>query len=534
MGPALNHTDVLIVGAGPTGLTLACDLARWGITCRIVDQGSGPQVGSRGFALKPRTLDVLDALGVAARVAQVAANHTPIRFHLGQPLLFDLSVPPARPTPQRPHPNALSLPQWRTEAILRDRLAELGGKVEFGCRLNGFRPDDDGVTVTLERDGATETVRAAYLVGADGGRSFVRRHLGLTFEGATNEDTRALLADVHVRGLAHPDAVHLWMGADGLLVIRPTPDPDTCQIVASLQPNVDGTWPDASLDNLQQMVDHRTGRTDIRLTAPTWLSLWRYNLRMVDRYRVGRVFLAGDAAHVHSPFGAYGMNTGIQDAYNIGWKLALTLRGAAGDSLLDTYQAERLPVARAVLADSDKRFSAATPPRLLRPALRLIIKTVMARQQHHDRDDYPTYHASSLSLDRSGRRNPVRAGDTAPDSPLGDSTRLFDLFRGTHFTVLTFGNRTVHTVDDNHVRAYKVVPANEPETAGAAAHVDTTGAAHRSYGARNGTLVVVRPDGYVGLIAHDPGPDTLRDYLGQIDLQLPTQPTIEGQLFDSS
>src|SRR4051812_28198531 len=99
--------------------------------------------------------------------------------------------------------------------------------------------------------------------------------------------------------LAHPDTVHLWMGADGLLVIRPTPDPDTCQVVASLLPNADGTWPDASLDNLQQMVDRRTGRTDIRLTDPTWLSIWRYNLRMVDRYRVGRVFLAGDAAHVH-------------------------------------------------------------------------------------------------------------------------------------------------------------------------------------------------------------------------------------------
>jgi hypothetical protein len=227
---------------------------------------------------------------------------------------------------------------------------------------------------------------------------------------------------------------------------------------------------------------------------------------------------------VHSPFGAYGMNTGIQDAYNLGWKLALTLRGTATDSLLDTYQAERLSVARAVLADSDTRFSAATPPRLLRPILRFLIKPVMARQQRRDRDDYPTYRTSSLSLDLGGHRNPVRAGDTAPDSPLGDGARLFDLFRGAHFTVLTFGNRTVHTVDDDYVRAYTVVPANEAEPAGAAVCVDTTGVTHRSYGARNGTLVVVRPDGYVGLIAHDPGPDTLRDYLSQIDLQLPVRP----------
>jgi 2-polyprenyl-6-methoxyphenol hydroxylase-like FAD-dependent oxidoreductase len=502
----MNHTDVLIVGAGPTGLALACDLARRGIACRIVDQGPGPQPGSRGFALKPRTLDVLDDLGVADQVARAAADHTPIRFHLGRSLLFELSVPPAPPTPGRPHPNALSLPQWRTEAILRDRLAELGGKVEFGCRVTGFHPDDDGVTVTVEHDGTTETVRAAYLVGADGGRSFVRRHLGLTFEGATNEDARALLADARVGGLARPDAVHLWMGADGILAIRPTSDPDSCQIVASLPPDAGGTWPDASLDNLQRLVDRRTGRTDIRLTDPTWLSVWRYNLRMVDRYRVGRVFLAGDAAHVHSPFGAYGMNTGIQDAYNLGWKLALTLRGTAADPLLDTYQAERLPVARTVLADSDTRFSAATPPRLLRPVLRFLIRPVMARQLRRDRDDYPAYRASSLSLDLGGNRRPVRAGDPAPDGPLGDGTRLFDLFRGTHFTVLTFGDRIARTVDADYLRTYPV---------GAA------GVTHRSYGARNGTLVVVRPDGYLGLVAHEPGPDTLRDYLGRIGLRLP-------------
>jgi len=151
--------------------------------------------------------------------------------------------------------------------------------------------------------------------------------------------------------------------------------------------------------------------------------------------------------------------------------------------------------------------------------LRFLIKPVMTRQQHRDRDDYPTYRTSSLSLDLSGNRNPVRAGDTAPDSPLGDSTHLFDLFRGTHFTVLNFGNRIVHPVDADHLRTYTVVSAGEAEPAHPAAYVDTTGVTHRSYGARNGTLVIVRPDGYIGLITHDPGPDTLRDYLSQIHPQ---------------
>ncbi|MFE3452500.1 FAD-dependent monooxygenase [Nonomuraea sp. NPDC059194] len=354
--------DVLIVGAGPTGLTLACDLARRGIDYRIIEQSPVPQVGSRGFTLKPRSLEALDDLGVADRIVAAAAVHSRIRFHLGEPPLFDLDVPPAPPSEQRPYPNALALPEWRTEAILRDRLAELGGKVDFGHRLTGFTTDAHGVTATLERaDGAVETVHARYLIGADGGRSQVRRTLGLPFTGATAEDTRALLADVRIDGLDRRAGVHLWMASDGhLLVARPIPQTDTWQVVASLQPDAAGQWPDPTLATLQQAMIERTGRADLRLSNPQWLSAWRYNLRMVDTYRVGPVLLAGDAAHVHSPFGGHGMNTGIQDAYNLGWKLALVLRDVAADSLLDTYQTERLPVARAVLADSDQRFSAAT------------------------------------------------------------------------------------------------------------------------------------------------------------------------------
>ncbi|NKY50907.1 FAD-dependent monooxygenase [Nocardia vermiculata] len=517
----MDRTQVLIVGAGPTGLTLACELARWGIDCRIVEQQSVPPSGSRGFALKPRTLDVLDDLGVAERVARESLDHTPIRFHLGAPLLFELRVPAAVPTPQRPHPNVLSLPQWRTEAILRDRLAELGGKVEFGSRLVAFTDTGDGVTAQLQGDGGTETIRSDYLVGADGGRSGVRRHLGLPFEGTTNDDARALLADVRVDGLSHPDAVHLWMAADGMLVIRPTPNPDTCQVVASLP--ADGRAPEleATSEALRQLVIQRTGRTDISLGEPSWLSVWRYNLRMVDRYRDGRVFLAGDAAHVHSPFGAYGMNTGIQDAYNLGWKLALTLRGA-DDALLDSYEAERLPIARTVLADSDQRFTTvATPPRLLRPVLRLFIKPVLTRAQHRDRADYPTYRAGPLSMQRGARRSIVRAGDPAPDGLLAGDVRLFDLFRGPHFTALTFTDRQHTPPAPDLVHAYAIASVAGKPHADSSVHVDTSGAIRRSYGARNGTLVVIRPDGYIGLVDHNPNPHTVKNYFDQIHIRPP-------------
>ena len=488
----VSDVDVVIVGAGPTGLTLACDLTRRGVRCRVVEQAAEPARGSRGFTLKPRTLEAFDDLGIAGRVMAVATIEGRIRFHLGTERLFDLRVPPAPANQARPYPNPVALPQWRTEAILRDRLTELGGTVEFGRPFTSFTQDDDGVRVVA--GGAT--IRARYLVGADGGRSRVRHGLGLSFTGSTAEDTRALIADVHVEGLDREAGVHLWMTADGHLVAaRPIRHSDLWQVVTSLEPGAD-----AALDTVQRTVTARTGR-DLRVTDPSWLSVWRYNLRMVDRYRVGRVFLAGDAAHVHSPFGGHGMNTGIQDAYNLGWKLAMVLDGAA-DSLLDTYETERLPVARTILADSDRRMSATVPPRAVRPLVRLVLKPFFARQQRRTRDDHPTYRDSPLSTHRASRRG-RHAGDVAPDAPVtidGRPARLFDVLRGPHVTVLTFGpNGSVHAGETNRL-------------------ADPTGALRRTYGARPGTTVVIRPDGYLGLIAHAPCDDAVADYLRRIGL----------------
>ncbi|MGW1184059.1 FAD-dependent monooxygenase [Streptomyces drozdowiczii] len=530
----MKDVDVLIAGAGPTGLTLACDLARRGIGCRVIEQAPGPAEGSRGFTLKPRSLEIFDDLGIADRIVAAADIQSRTRFHLGTPLLFDMRVPPAPPTASRPYPNSVALPQWRTESILRDRLVELGGKVEFGRRLTGFTADGDGVTATVENtDGAgTETVRAGYLVGADGGRSQVRRTLALPFSGSTDEDTRALIADVRIDGLPDRDAVHLWMATSGhILVARPTPHAETWQVVASLQQDPSGQWPQPSLDTLQRAVIERTGRRDIRLADPAWLSVWRYNLRMVDTYRAGRVLLAGDAAHVHSPFGAHGMNTGIQDAYNLGWKLALVLQGVCADSLLDTYEDERLPVARAVLADSDRRFSAVTPPRAVRPVVRFAIKSFLARQQRRDRNDHPTYRTGPLTTHLAGRRSSLRAGDVAPDGPVQTvdaAARLFDILRGSQFTILAFGARPAPEIYraisglEDHLHAYTVVPALDYGTAaGPTVLIDRTTRLFRVYGAREGTLVVIRPDGYIGLIAHRPTASTLRAYLHRMGIQLP-------------
>ncbi|GAA3262581.1 FAD-dependent monooxygenase [Nonomuraea helvata] len=495
-------TDVLIVGAGPTGLTLACDLTRRGIACRIVEQAAAPAAGSRGFTLKPRSLEALDDLGVADRILAAGDVRGWLRFHLGADRLFDLRLPPAAAAPSRPYPNTVGLPQWRTESILRDRLAELGGKVEFGRGLTGFDAGDEGVTATLE---GGERVRARYLVAADGGRSLVRRTLGLPFTGSTAEDMRALIADVRIDGLDRDSGTHLWVTADGhMLAARPIPHADTWQVVTSLEPGQEG-----DLDTVRRALAGRTGRADLQASDPAWLSIWRYNLRMVEHYRVGRVLLAGDAAHVHSPFGGHGMNTGIQDAYNLGWKLALVVQGAARAELLDTYEAERLPVAREILADSDRLMKGRVPPRAIRPVLRLILKSVMARRQRRTRNDHPVYRTGPLTRHLTGRRGRVRAGDVAPDAPVmldGRQTRLFELLRGPHFTALTFGADAGLT--DPRVRAYTVVRQ------GQAGLVDTTGHLHRMYGGRKGTTVLIRPDGYIGLMADTPAEPA--DYLKRL------------------
>jgi 2-polyprenyl-6-methoxyphenol hydroxylase-like FAD-dependent oxidoreductase len=482
--------DVVIAGAGPTGLTLACDLARRGIGCRVLEAAPQLPPGSRGVTLKPRSLELFDDLGVVGRVLAGSHTESRTRYHFGGGEPADVRVPVAEPEPTRPYPNSVAIPQWRLRDILRDRFAELGGTVEFGRRVTNVSTGADSATVAIE-DG--ELVEARYVVGADGGRSAVRGALGVRFDGDTHT-SRALLADVHVTGLDRENGVHLWFAEKGHMVAaRPLAHCDLWQFVGSVEGErqVEG---DAFLATLQAIVTERTGRADIRLTDPTWVSLWRYNLRMVDRYRVGRVFLAGDAAHIHSPFGGHGMNTGVQDAHNLGWKLALVLQGIADDSLLDTYQAERLPVGKAILADSHQKMVTRTPPK------EAIESKAREARQHQP----PTYPHSPLTH-HGAERGTVRAGEPTPDAPLevdGQPTTLFDLLRGPHFTVLRFG--PVHLPDlGEHVRVHDVT--------------DSEGVLRQAFGA--GTLVVVRPDGYVGLITDRPGGPA--EYLREIGLDLP-------------
>jgi 2-polyprenyl-6-methoxyphenol hydroxylase-like FAD-dependent oxidoreductase len=391
----MYETSVLIVGAGPTGLTLALDLARRGISFRLIDAAVSPFAGSRGKGIQPRTLEIFDDLGVIEAILATGARYPRFRIHLGRFSLRAGSFASAKqPTESVPYPNVWMVPQSRTEQILRERLAALGGEVEWGKALATFTQSEHGVDAVLM---SGELVRARFLVGCDGGHSKVRNVLGLRLEGESIDDEALLVADLEMLGLDSRDW-HVWpFAVGGPMALCPLPNTHLFQLITRAK--IAASIEDAVLKVTGHRVQH-----------VAWSSIYQPAVRMVDRYRVGRVLLAGDAAHVHPPAGGQGLNTGIQDAYNLGWKLAGVIHGAA-DSLLDTYEVERLPIAAAVLGLSKRLHQTRS------------IKRGKATNQLG-----LNYRKSPLS---SGvTLGSLHPGDRMPDLRLADGSRLFDHLRG--------------------------------------------------------------------------------------------------------
>jgi 2-polyprenyl-6-methoxyphenol hydroxylase-like FAD-dependent oxidoreductase len=478
-----NTLPVLIAGAGPTGLMLACELARRGVPFRLIEAVGGPQPGSRGKGIQPRTLEVFDDLGIADRVLAHGRMGMPIRSvgPDGKATMAGTEMPASRP--DVPYASTLITPEWRVEEALRLRLAELDGAVEFGTALTSFEQTPDVVSAVVSKGGASESISSRWLIGCDGGHSVVRRQAGIAFEGETHDEIRMIVADVEVDGLDR-DVWQVWRAESGMVSLCPLPSTDTFQYQAGIAP---GQNPELSLANMQAIFEERSGRSDLRLRAPAWSSLWRANIRLVETYRRGRVFLAGDAAHIHSPAGGQGMNTGIQDAYNLGWKLSAVVGGASA-KLLDSYEAERRPIAAGVLALSNARMKQAIEQ-----------KGIPTQRDATTMQLSLGYRGSVLSRDDRDDTNAVRAGDRAPDATglmtVRGERRLFELTRGGRFTLLNFG-REVH-VSLPAPKTLLVVS----QAAGDDDVVDTHGYLATAYGASSKTLVLIRPDGYIGVIS---------------------------------
>jgi 2-polyprenyl-6-methoxyphenol hydroxylase-like FAD-dependent oxidoreductase len=343
------NPKVLVVGAGPVGLTMAAELARYGVPVRIVDKAAERTDKSKALVVWSRTLELLDRASCADSLVAAGLRGTGAKFIAGGKVVGHVGLTEVA----SPYPFALMLPQSETERLLEAHLANFGLIVERRVEALRFTPSEFGVaTVLRHADGSEETVESEWLIGCDGAHSSVRHAFGFTFEGDTLQ-TDWILADIHVSGLPTPDTeLSLFWHADGPLVFFPI-SPGRYRVIADTGASKGDRAPDPTLDDVQTVVDRR-GPGGLRLSDPIWLSGFRINERKVKDYRSGWVFLAGDAAHVHSPAGGQGMNTGMQDAINLAWKLAMVVGDRGSAALLASYSPERSAVGEQVLKQAGR------------------------------------------------------------------------------------------------------------------------------------------------------------------------------------
>jgi 2-polyprenyl-6-methoxyphenol hydroxylase-like FAD-dependent oxidoreductase len=363
--------QVLVVGAGPTGLTLAAQLLARGVQTRVIDKGVGPATQSRALGVHARTLEVLDTMGLAD--AFIARGHRVryVHMHVAARRLFDLDLA----NNGSRYGFTLSLPQRDTELLLRTRVQELGGVIEQGVELLHLTQTADGVDATLSDAAGHQTeMTAGYVVGCDGAHSRVRHQLDLPFLGQPYPQDW-LLADVALAGPIDPTAVSMYFRPNGLPVTFIPMGKSRCRIVMANAGDRHGPAP--TLDEIQDLTEQRAP-WPVVVSDPVWLASFRCQLRSVTTYRRGRVFLAGDAAHIQAPAGGQGMNTGMTDAHNLAWKLALVLDERAPDGMLDSYQQERLPVASGVLAFGDNMVKLMTMRSPWQRALRATVLPLLS------------------------------------------------------------------------------------------------------------------------------------------------------------
>ncbi|MGV8872569.1 MAG: FAD-dependent oxidoreductase [Rhodococcus sp. (in: high G+C Gram-positive bacteria)] len=471
-----RNPQVLVVGGGGSGLVTALELAARGVDVRIIDKAEGPCTESRGTGLQARTLELLEMHDVTDTLLAVGNEILALTMFLDQQRVMEVDF---RLAPSK-YPS-VALPQCDTEAALRARLAEHSVEVEWSTAVTGFEQDGDGVTVAVtDRDGVASTVRAEWLVGADGAGSTIRDRLGMTFAGASYTERWGLM-DVNLQWDLSPDRVRVFRTSEGegQYIVVPLGGNRYRVQTDQMDP---GAFTTPTVTQMQTLFDRYTGHTGV-LSDPTWRSAFRVHRRQVVAYRDRRVFLAGDSAHIHTPAGGQGLNTGIQDGINLGWKLAHVAGRQSGAALLDTYEEERHPIAAEVLrltetlARQPHRLGSFAPADMARTA------NVVSQCAITYRDGPLAQHSSP------GERSGLQSGDRLPDVRIGER-RLHELLRERRVLVVVVGP-TADTSDWDDRFDVQVVAAH-PGTPGGDELVS-------ALGLENG-VVVIRPDGYLGAL----------------------------------
>lgn len=481
----------MIVGAGPTGLLLACELARRGVSLRLFDKLAEPTTESRAIVVHARSLEMLERVGVVQEVIDAGVKTTAMQVHAGNDTIAEVALDIV----DSPYPFSVTLAQTDTESILTARLAALGVTIERGTEVVALEQDGERVRCTVRHaDGRDEIVPAAYAVGADGSHSTVRAQVGSQLQGSFKGE-RFLLADVEADYDLERHSMHTFFAPDGAFLVFPMRG-SRVRVIAELDTHA--SIPEPTLEQVQAMADTRA--RGIRLREAHWLTVFQIHHAQVPSYRVGRVFLAGDAAHVHSPAGAQGMNTGMQDAFNLGWKLALAVDGRAAPWLLDSYDDERHPVAARVIGQTTGLTRLGTmrhrnQRELRNHALHFATGLASVRRRLADETEEMTinYRLSPIVADDGHHhRGTVRAGDAAPDVRAADAGSLHAALAG------GTGHQILYVGDSPAFDALAVSP---------------DGATAKRYGLVPGAIVAVRPDGYIGLVSSAGGRHALDSYL---------------------
>jgi 4,5-epoxidase len=418
-----SGVDVIVVGAGPTGLVVACDLVAAGVSVRVIDKAERPSVTSRALGLQPRGVEVVDRAGALGVLPERAIGLLRISLHLNGKLAAVLR------TDSRTKPG-LVISQAEIEGALRQRLAELGGSVEWGVGLDAVSQDGDRVTARLS-DGSS--ANAGWLVGCDGAHSSVRKAVGIGFPGVPLGE-RFLLADVRADLPFPRDGVSVWLRGEEVVTAFPLPGSDLWRLMGPAPADVpEHPSHDDVLRTMTELLREHAGVADLAVREAEWTSVFRFHRRLADTYRVGRVLIAGDAAHIHSPLGGQGLNTGVGDGENLAWKLALVALGRADAELLDTYQAERRPIASDVLKSTTgaTRIGFADTPvaRWMRDHvfLPLLNRPFVQRYLTEQSSQLKVHYRGGPLAPRTFRPG-LRPGERVPDRPClradGSPTRL--------------------------------------------------------------------------------------------------------------
>ncbi len=503
---SIRNTDVLIAGAGPTGLVLALWLARLGVRVRIVDKAAEPGTTSRALAVQSRTLEFYSQIGLAKEVIDggrktIAANLWVAGKKVSRAIFGEMGAGLS------PFPYALIFPQDEHERLLIRRLAEAGVEVERQTEFLDFEEENAHVLAHLKRpDGASETCEAAYIAGCDGAHSTVRKALAIGFPGGVYTHL-FYVADVQATGATMNGELHVALDKTDFLAVFPLKGERRARLIGTVREEAENQHDNLSWNDVSKRVIEWL-RVDVECV--NWFSTYRVHHRVADHFRKGRAFVLGDAAHIHSPVGGQGMNTGIGDAVNLAWKLAAVLHGRAGASLLDSYEPERIAFARRLVATTDQAFTGVTSSGAIARLIRLHVapllipilfplKTVRRFMFRTVSQTGVNYRGSSLS---EGRAGAVHGGDRLPWVTT-DSNAVVD-----NFSTLTSLDWQVHVYGTASAECQTVCDARKLPL-----HVFPWSPEMRRAGLHRNAVYLLRPDGYVAVANPEGSAAALTSYL---------------------